>query len=98
MSYGLLCCAAGCVAHSPLRLSYVAAPTEFSWDGVIRITDIAGYSSYHAPTPKDFPNYRYVQRVRGEVCQNDLQLPLHLQGGHAQSTFDHAKMLEFLGG
>lgn len=96
--YGLMCCMIGCAAQGPLRPGYVAAPKLITRDGLVQIENGTGFLSYHAPAPKDVPGYRYVGRARGEVCQNDLQLPMLLQGSHQPAALSHPQSLELIWG
>lgn len=83
---------------SPRRPSYVAVPKVLSQGGLLQVLDATGYLSYQTPTPKDLPGYRFVRRARGEVCQNDLHLPLALEGSHANTALSGAQTLDIAWG
>jgi hypothetical protein len=65
---------------------------------MFEVMDATGYLAYQAPLPMDFPGYTFSHRVRGEVCQNDLHLPLQLEGTHANAALSGAQTLDILWG
>jgi len=94
LALGSARCAAP-LAHPP---SYVAAPQLLSQGGLIQVVNATGPLSYQTPSPADLQGYHFLRRARGEVCQNDLRLPLKLEGSHANAALSGAQALDLLWG
>jgi hypothetical protein len=89
---------ARCAAPMARPPSYVAAPQVLSQGGLFQVLDATGPLSYQTPTPGDLQGYRFLKRARGEVCQNDLHLPLMLEGSHMNAALSGAQTLDLLWG